>query len=470
MGMLQWSPLLCCVLALAGLAPATHQGGPRPAESSMLPVTSSVRAVAATVRCSAGLVALTFDDGPVAETTPAFLTLLHQRRVPATFFVVGERVRANPSLVRRMARLGFAVGNHSDRHELLTRLGDAAVERSLRRTRRAIREAGVRPAPLARPPYGAIDGRVRGIMAELDLAPVLWTVDPRDWAAKSADQIATSTLAGLRPHDPNVVLLHDGVTNAPSTLRALPRIIRGARSRGYCFAALDRHGVPAPPVPRLRVGDASVAERPGGSLLRFAVTLDRPTSRPVSVRVRTRAGTAVSGRDFVAVDSRLRFEVGTTRQVVGVRVPDDLRDEPVESLSLRAAGPRGLVVVDGRARGKIRDDDAPPSVRVGRAEVAEPVDPPTAVARVTVRLERPSGRWVRLTVATRPGTADTDDYEPVVRRVVLAPGEVSAVVGVTVVADDVEEDVETFEVAVVEAVNAEATGAVGPVRILPPAG
>jgi hypothetical protein len=156
--------------------------------------------------------------------------------------------------------------------------------------------------------------------------------------------------------------------------------------------------------------------------------------------------------------------------VVGVRVRDDLRDERVETLTLRASLPHGLVVADGRARGAIRDDDPSPSVRVGRAEVAEPVDSPTAVARVVVRLERPSERWVRLTVATRPGTADGGDYEPLVRRVVLAPGEVSAVVGVTVLADDVEEDAETFDVAVVEAVNARATGAVGLVTILPPVG
>lgn len=470
MGTARQPLVLCCAWAVAGLALAPDPAGAGQAGSATGPVAAAVRTVAASVPCSAGLVALTFDDGPVADTTPDFLTLLDRRRVPATFFVVGERVRANPALVRRADHLGFVVGNHSERHELLTRLGSPAVEGSLRRTRRAIRAAGVRPSPLVRPPYGAMDARVRGIMTDLGLVPVLWSVDPRDWAARSAARIATSTLAALRPHAANVVLLHDGVANAPRTLRALPRIIRGARDRGYCFAALDRRGVPAPPVPRLRVGDASVTERSGGSLLRVVAALDRPTSKPVSVRIRTLGGTAAPAGDYVAVDRRVRFEVGETRRVVGIRVRDDLRDEPVETVSVRASRPRGVVVADGRARGSIRDDDGPPSVRVGQAEVVEPVDPPTAVVEVGVRLERPSGRWVTLTVGTRPGTAGPGDYEPVVRRVVLAPGEVSALVELTVLADDEEEGAESFEVAVVEAVNAEGAGAVGLVTILPPAG
>jgi hypothetical protein len=74
MGTSGWSLLLCCAVAVAGLAPAPDQGAAGPAASSTVPANTTVRAVAATIRCSAGLVALTFDDGPAAETTPAFLT------------------------------------------------------------------------------------------------------------------------------------------------------------------------------------------------------------------------------------------------------------------------------------------------------------------------------------------------------------------------------------------------------------
>jgi peptidoglycan/xylan/chitin deacetylase (PgdA/CDA1 family) len=110
-----------------------------------------------------------------------------------------------------------------------------------------MRASGLHPSHLMRPPYGAIDARVRRVVHGLGLVPVLWDVDPRDWAGGSARTIARRVLAGLRPHLRNIVLQHDGVQNSPATIAAVPRIVRVARSRGYCFVALDEHGQPATP-------------------------------------------------------------------------------------------------------------------------------------------------------------------------------------------------------------------------------
>src|SRR5579864_2169451 len=60
-------------------------------------------------------VALTFDDGPAASTG-ALLDLLKERHVVATFFVLGQSMRAHPGLVRRMIAEGHQVGLHSDTH------------------------------------------------------------------------------------------------------------------------------------------------------------------------------------------------------------------------------------------------------------------------------------------------------------------------------------------------------------------
>jgi peptidoglycan-N-acetylglucosamine deacetylase len=93
------SVLLCGVL-LAGTMPAVAPG-------------ASAASSAAVVPCSRGLVALTFDDGPDSVLTPPFLTFLRERRVPATFFVVGSRVQADPGVTRRASELGFVIGNHT---------------------------------------------------------------------------------------------------------------------------------------------------------------------------------------------------------------------------------------------------------------------------------------------------------------------------------------------------------------------
>ena len=102
---------------------------------------------AAAPACSNGLVALTFDDGPATAVTGRLLDVLSSRRVPATFFVLGQRVAASPALVRRAGRLGFVVANHTYGHEMLTRLPDEGIRRTVRATTDRIRAAGAQPAP-----------------------------------------------------------------------------------------------------------------------------------------------------------------------------------------------------------------------------------------------------------------------------------------------------------------------------------
>ena len=232
--------------------------------AALVLVLPSGAAEAAVRPCSSGLVALTFDDGPASGLTPELLDILSSRHVPATFFMVGERISSAPGAARRVAAGGFGIANHSYHHEQLTRLSDAAIRATIRRTRRAADDAGVQMSRLIRPPYGAINARVRSVLTGMGLVPVLWTVDPEDWrTGRSTDAIASSVLAQLRPHRTNIVLQHDGVGNSPRSVAAVPRIIRTARARGFCFARLGPDGTPVAPVPGVAVSDAQVAERTG---------------------------------------------------------------------------------------------------------------------------------------------------------------------------------------------------------------
>lgn len=426
------------------------------------------QAPAAVRACSAGLVVLTFDDGPSTNVTPTLLEVLRNRRVPATFFVVGQRVAAAPWITRRTDAYGFTVANHSYRHEQLTTLGNAAIASTLRSTRRAILNAGASPSPLMRPPYGSIDARVRAVVADVGMVPVLWTVDPRDWERQSGASIASRTLAQLRPDKRNVVLLHDGIVNSPNTLRAVPTIVRVARERGYCFADLDRSGRPAPPVPRVGVSDATVTERDGtASSLRFTLSLDRPTSRVTAVGFRTHSGTATSGSDFTARDVRVRFPAGVTRMAVTVPVRGDSLDEPTERMRVALVSGSLLRIGDATGRGTILDNDPPPALRLSDAEVQEPVTG-TSDATVTVRLSRPSGRPIAVRLATRPGTATAADYRPVDVTLRFPPGRTTARVAVPVLADTRVEPVERFRLVVVSSSNLTVADGVAALSINPP--
>jgi peptidoglycan/xylan/chitin deacetylase (PgdA/CDA1 family) len=190
--------------------------------------------------CPSGVVALTFDDGPHPTYTRLVLDHLAARSGLATFFPIGSNVVAWPALVRRMAANGHRVANHTYRHERLTSLSDAAIRSTVDRTTTAVRDAGAPPLKLVRPPYGATDDRVRSALGTGGYGHVLWTVDPQDWRSISASTIQSRVLANLHPDA--VILLHDGTSNSAQTVAALPSIIDGIRSRGYCLGLLDGSG------------------------------------------------------------------------------------------------------------------------------------------------------------------------------------------------------------------------------------
>lgn len=203
--------------------------------------------------CRAGRVALTFDDGP-SSFRPRTLEILRDTDVAATFFDVGERVDANPALTRYEEAAGHVVGYHTYRHEALTALSDAAIRQTLLEDDAALRRAGVAdPEPILRPPYGAVDDRVRRDVAALGGTTVLWTGIEQGplWPGTILDYVPSRTAAQIRDaalfslSAGAILLLHDGPINSPAgaaTVAALPEIIDGARARGFCFGTVARDG------------------------------------------------------------------------------------------------------------------------------------------------------------------------------------------------------------------------------------
>lgn len=169
-------------------------------------------------------VALTFDDGPYPSTTPALLAALDGVR--ATFFLWGEHAAAHPALVRDIAAAGHVIGNHTWTHPHLTGLSAEARDQEVRRTQDLLVSlTGVRPS-LFRPPYGDTAPSVARTAADHGLTEVLWTVDTRDWAGASTDEIVA---AADRVEPGGVVLLHEG---RPATVAAVPRILAALAARG----------------------------------------------------------------------------------------------------------------------------------------------------------------------------------------------------------------------------------------------
>jgi peptidoglycan/xylan/chitin deacetylase (PgdA/CDA1 family) len=177
------------------------------------------------------LVALTFDDGP-SLYTPSVLRALRRAHARATFFVVGIHIAGREPVLRRAVTAGDEIGDHSWDHPPLP------SHWQLHRTGLVVRRAaGVRPC-LFRPPYGLVDRRLLRAAASLRMTTVEWDVDTSDWAGLRPKQIAKHVLRAVRPG--SIVLMHDGGGVRSRTVKALPRILRGLRRRGYRTATVSR--------------------------------------------------------------------------------------------------------------------------------------------------------------------------------------------------------------------------------------
>jgi peptidoglycan-N-acetylglucosamine deacetylase len=189
-------------------------------------------------RVDAG-VALTFDDGPDPDATPAVLEILEREEARATFFLVGEQLLVHHELGRAVAAAGHDVALHGFRHVEHEELEDPRED--LLRGLDAIESAtGVRPR-LCRPPYGRFSEASFAACTALELEPVYWSAWGMDWEPLPPDRIAELATRDL--DEGAIVLLHDSPRYAPRpsaapTAEALAEILAAMRERGLAPTAL----------------------------------------------------------------------------------------------------------------------------------------------------------------------------------------------------------------------------------------
>jgi len=180
-------------------------------------------------------VALTFDDGPHPEDTPAILDILAEAGIRGTFFFVGEKARAHPDLVRRVALAGHEVENHSDTHPWWFSLaGPLRIRREIREAGRTLEELTGRPGRFFRPPAGHKNLFLADALRGTGLEVVTWSVRPFDTLDRPPERIRRSVLGTALPG--GIILLHEGGRRNPGdpsrTVAALPSIILGLREKG----------------------------------------------------------------------------------------------------------------------------------------------------------------------------------------------------------------------------------------------
>ena len=174
---------------------------------------------------------LTFDDGPIPESTPWLLDTLDRYGVKATFFMVGDNVRKYPELYEEIRRRGHRLGNHTFNH-----LGGITVssKRFLRNANEADRYIH---SNLFRPPRGWMKN-AQYIHIRRHYTIIMWDLVTRDYSRHlTAQDVVNNVKKYVR--NGSIITFHDSLRSIDKLKTALPECIEWLQKEGYEMKVFD---------------------------------------------------------------------------------------------------------------------------------------------------------------------------------------------------------------------------------------
>lgn len=176
-------------------------------------------------------IALTFDDGPHPYYTEQLLDGLKERGVKATFFVTGEHAELHPEIIKKMNEEGHLIGNHTYSHIQLQKNNREEFKAQLLKTNEVISNITGKEVLYVRPPYGTWDKKLE---TELNMFPVLWTVDPKDWCSDNVASVTQKVVSKTEEND--IILMHDYYE---SSVTAALKVVDELQEKGYEFVTVE---------------------------------------------------------------------------------------------------------------------------------------------------------------------------------------------------------------------------------------
>lgn len=181
-------------------------------------------------------IALTFDDGPHPKQTRRILDELDRYGIKATFFVIGVNVKEYPGIVGEALDRGHEIGNHTNTHSHAARMNRDSLEQQILDCEREIFLQTGYCAKLFRPPEGALNDEMRGVIKDLGYTNILWNLDTLDWAHTPPEQIAEYVISNAKNGD--IILMHDYIGANSPTLQALQLFVPKLLEQGFTFVTV----------------------------------------------------------------------------------------------------------------------------------------------------------------------------------------------------------------------------------------
>lgn len=219
-----------CLLQVLGISVYQNQKDEEEEETNK--VDDAIAFVSSSMVEEPPKIAITFDDGPSSQCTGRLLDGLKERNVKATFFLIGENAKENPELVKRLDEEGHLIGNHTYHHVEITKVSDEEAKKEILDTNKVITSITGKSVEYMRPPFGLWQ---RNLEMEIEVLPVMWTIDPLDWTTENVDEIVNKVVTEAEEND--IILLHDCYD---SSVDATLRIIDILQKKGFEFVTVDQ--------------------------------------------------------------------------------------------------------------------------------------------------------------------------------------------------------------------------------------
>lgn len=182
------------------------------------------------------IVALTFDDGPDGNITPAIIDILDKYQVKGSFFFLGSEVEAYPEVVKNAYNKGNLILSHSYNHVDLTTLSKEEIRLEIDRAGKTVKSVIGKEPAILRTPYGETNDKVASIAEQEGYSIVLWSIDTLDWSQKEYSNIVNNVVENVRNGD--IILMHSD-SEKTQTTKALPLIIEALQEQNFEIVDLE---------------------------------------------------------------------------------------------------------------------------------------------------------------------------------------------------------------------------------------
>ena len=181
------------------------------------------------------VVALSFDAAWGNEDTEKILDILKENDVKVTFFMTGEWVAKYPEDVKKIAKDGHALGNHSENHKKMSEISADECKEEIMAVHNKVKELTSIEMEVFRPPYGDYDDKLVDVTYEVGYYPIQWSIDSLDWKNYGVNSIIDTVVNHKALDNGGIILMHNG---SKYTADALQGVIDGLKKKGYTFVTI----------------------------------------------------------------------------------------------------------------------------------------------------------------------------------------------------------------------------------------